>query len=51
LVDPVDAAAGLLDRGDVRVFRTQALDDLDADLDAAAARDRIEDDRTDGALG
>ena len=42
LVHAVDAAAGLLDVGNVRILGAEALDDADTDLHAAAAGDGVE---------
>ena len=51
LIDAVDAAARFLDPAHVGIFCPEALDDGHADFDAAAARDRIKNDRSIRRLG
>ena len=51
MVNAVHGAAGFLDVADVVEPRTEALDDGNADLDAAAAGDRVEHDGPVGGLG
>ena len=51
LIDPVDRTARLFDGAHMRILRPQPRDQGHADLHAAPAGDRVEDDRPVGGLG